>query len=388
MIKSYHLLILILLISFASVTGLLFTPALPSLGKDLGISDNKAQWVLSIFLIGYCIGQLPYGPLSNRFGRKKAIYIGAALAIAGSLLAYTSTSFLMLCIARLLQALGSAVGLKVSFTMISDQHEGPKATRSIALMSLAFGVTPGLAVAAGGYLTALAGWRGCFLFLTFYSLFIGFLALFLPETAKHLDREALKIQKIFPNYCRQFKNQKLIIHAFLVTLATCLFYIFAAIAPYIAMQKIGLTPAQYGLWNLFTSAGTISGGLLSRSFAERFDGRTNLLFGIVLILAGTLAMGTSFGLGVFTGWSLFLTQYAIQGGANFVWANGNAAALSSAHDKSNASAVIQFINVGGACAATFLASFFPPTAVLLLPASFAIVFLLMAALWQISKRIP
>jgi len=258
MFKSYHYFILLLLISFASVTGLLFTPALPSLGKDLHVSESMAQWTISIFLIGYCIAQLPYGPLSNRFGRKKAIFIGVTLAIIGSLLAYWAASFPMLCIARFLQALGSGVGLKVSFTMISDLHEGPRAIRAIALLSLAFGVTPGLAIALGGFITSLAGWKGCFLFLTFYSIFIGFLSFFLPETAKHLDREALKIDKILHNYCHQFKNPKIMLYALLVSLPTSLFYIFAALAPYIGMQTIGLTPSEFGLWNLLPSAGTIS----------------------------------------------------------------------------------------------------------------------------------
>ena len=134
MLKSYHLFILRLLISFAAVSGLLFTPALPSLAKDLSISEAQAQWIIAIFLVGYCLGILPYGSLSNRFGRKKANYIGVCLAIVGSLPAYASTSFWMLCAARFLQAFGSSAGLKISFTMIADVHQGMKAAKSIALM--------------------------------------------------------------------------------------------------------------------------------------------------------------------------------------------------------------------------------------------------------------
>ena len=162
---------LLLLIAFASVTGLLFTPALPELGSYFGISENKAQWTISIFLVGYCLGQLPYGPLANRFGRKKTIFIGVILAFLGSFMAYLAPNFWVFCIARFIQALGSAVGLKISFTMISDEFTGKEATKAIALLSLAFGVMPGVAIATGGFITSFAGWKGSILFFYCPSMF-------------------------------------------------------------------------------------------------------------------------------------------------------------------------------------------------------------------------
>ena len=104
---SRHLPILLLLISFATVTGILFTPALPQIAQSFGISDGRAQMTMSIFLSGYCLGQLPYGPLANRYGRKKTVYIEIALAALGSFLAYASTTFALLCAARFIQALGA-----------------------------------------------------------------------------------------------------------------------------------------------------------------------------------------------------------------------------------------------------------------------------------------
>jgi len=380
-LKSRHLAILTFVVSFASVTGLLFTPALPSLGKDLGISENMAEWTISIFLVGYSLGQLPYGPIANRFGRKPALYIGTTLALLGSILAYAANSFGVLAAARFLQALGSAVGLKASFTMISDFHEGPQATESIALHSLAFGITPGLAIAAGGFITASFGWKGCFLFLIFYSLLIGLLAFFLPETARRLDPHALQVKNVIQGYRSQFKNPKLILYSLIVTSCTSIFYIFAALSPYIGMDRAGLSPAGFGLWNLVPAAGMVAGALAARGVAKTSPFRRTIWLGIGLAGAGAFAMGVFFLIEI-SAPGMFLTQAAIQAGMSLVWSNANAQALGASSDKSNASAVIQFINIGGACVSSFLASFIPGAPPLLLPASTIILLITMACLFK------
>jgi DHA1 family bicyclomycin/chloramphenicol resistance-like MFS transporter len=125
---------LLLLISFASVNAVLFTPALPIIAKFFVISDSAAQLTISWFLIGYTLGQLLYGPLANRFGRKPALYIGITLQIASSLLCALSSSFhhyLILVIGRFLLALGSGVGLKMTFTLVNESFEPKIASQKI-----------------------------------------------------------------------------------------------------------------------------------------------------------------------------------------------------------------------------------------------------------------
>ena len=71
---------------FASISAVLFTPALPEIAKVLGVSDGQVQATMTLFLLGYAFGNLPYGPIAKRFGRKPAIYLGVLIAILGSLL--------------------------------------------------------------------------------------------------------------------------------------------------------------------------------------------------------------------------------------------------------------------------------------------------------------
>src|SRR3990167_2608751 len=107
---------MLLMISFASVNALLFTPALPDIAAYFAITHDTAQLTISWYLIGYAVGQLLYGPLANRFGRKPAIYGGIILQIISSLIcvsAGTFHNFSILVIGRLLLAFGSGVGLKM-----------------------------------------------------------------------------------------------------------------------------------------------------------------------------------------------------------------------------------------------------------------------------------
>lgn len=313
-LKPFHLFTLLLLIAFASVTGLLFIPALPELDDYFHISNTKAQWTLSIFLVGYCIGQLPYGPLANRYGRKKTIYIGILLTILGSLFSYLAESFWILCIARFIQALGAAVGLKMSFTIIGDKYSGKEAAKVISLLSLAFGIMPGLAVATGGFVVTFAGWKGCFLFLTLYSIVVGLLSISLPETVKTLDVKALHWLQILKAYAHQFRNKNLVLNAMIVALSTSLIYIFATVAPYIGIERLKMSFSEFGLWNIVPATGLVCGALLSRQLSMKYSMEKNMLYGICIVFFGVSAMIVSFAFGFINKWTLFIPQFIIQAG--------------------------------------------------------------------------
>lgn len=377
--------ILLLLSTFASVTALLFTPALPGLSEAFDISERTAQWSITIFLISYCIGQLPYGPIANRFGRKKALYIGIGLATFGSLLAYFSFSFTMLCIARLIQGMGAGAGLKVSFTIIGDLLTGQAATKMIAAVSTAFGAMPGIAIAIGGAITDIAGWRGCFLFLFLYSVLMGVFSLFLPETAPKLDSAALQIKQITTGYLRQFKNPRVLLHAVLVTSTTSIYYIFSTISPYLSMERMKMSPSTFGIWNLFPSAGLILGAFFAHKMRKRMT-RINILLGILGCFIGTSLMTAFFTAGKVVSWTLFLPQFLILVANNVVWVNSQAEGLTQATDKSNASAVMQFINILGPVLSIPLLGIFSPTTLMLLPASYYLLIGIMIFAWSILKK--
>ena len=120
--KICDLLILLLLISFPSICALLFTPALPDLAQQYQLLDRQAQTAMSVFLVGYTFGMLPYGPIANRYGRKKALLSGLTLAWIGTMISLLSDSFFIFCLGRFFQALGAAAGLKEVKRMPFELH--------------------------------------------------------------------------------------------------------------------------------------------------------------------------------------------------------------------------------------------------------------------------
>lgn len=272
-IKKPSFLLLFLLISFGSVSAVLFTPALPQISVYFDISNSAAQLTITLFLVGYAVGQLLYGPLANGLGRKKALYIGIGLEIISSLICVLSASlhtFWLLVLARLMMALGASVGLKMSFTLVADCYTPEETTRVISNLMIAFAITPGLGVALGGFLTQHFGWQSCFYFLAFYGVFLFYLTYRMPETATVIDHNALKLSNIFYKYTRKLKNKQLLLGGSLMGCATAFVYLFAALAPFIAMQRMHLNPSEYGLWNLLPPIGIITGSTISARLSNVF----------------------------------------------------------------------------------------------------------------------
>lgn len=377
-------LILLVLVSFASVGAVLFTPALPSIQSFFNISVAKAQLTVSVYLIGYAFAQLPYGPIANRYGRKAAFYSGIMLAIIGSLLCAFSAplhSFTLLLIGRIIQALGAAVGLKVSFTMVADVFEQTQATKIIARLLLSFAIMPSVAVGIGGWLTQHFAWQSCFYFLVAFSLFALLLVYRLPETAPSLDPQALQFSSIIQGYKNKLKNQKLVISGLIMGCGTAVIYIFASKAPFIGIKLIGLTPELYGFYNFIPLIGMLSGSLLAARLAGSFSLINLIGVGILGTLIATTTMLFPFSFGFTTTWTLFVPMVFIYAAESIIYAHISSFALSGAKNKSNASAVLNWINMSMAVIAVLLAEFIYPEMALVLPISFAFFFFMMFLLW-------
>lgn len=382
--------ILLLLVSFGSVGAVLFTPALPMIQSFFGLSVGEVQLSITSYLVGYALGQLPYGPLANRFGRKKALYMGMSLAFVGSLLcsfAAPLNSFALLVVARFVQALGSCVGLKVSFTMIGDVYNQTEATKKISRIALSFAIMPGIAVALGGWLTEMFNWQSCFYFLSLFALGMILLSTLLPETSKSLDRDALKIRSILHGYGLKFKTERIVISGLLMGCGAAVIYIFAAKAPFIGINLIGLEPAVFGYFNLIPPVGMIIGTLLAMKLAGKVPVLNLLLFGAVGSLLMTFVMLIPFAMGLINAWTLFFPMVLIYVAEAVVYANASSFGLAHAINKSNGSAVINFINIGTTVLAVLVAEFVYPESVILLPISFLVAFGIMLLLWLRLKSI-
>jgi DHA1 family bicyclomycin/chloramphenicol resistance-like MFS transporter len=392
-LREPPLFILLLLVSFASVSAVLFTPALPQIAHQLNISDTKAQLTITVFLIGYALGLLPYGPISNRFGRKPAAYLGISIAILGCLLVLLVDrfqEFWLLMLGRILMALGSSVGIKIAFTMVGDVYQHEKATKKISLLLLSFAIVPSLAMAIGGLLTSHFGWASSFYFQIAYSIFIMILTFFLPETCHDLDPDALKIKNIANNYLLKLKNKKLIICAFLMGCGTAVIYLFIAEAPFIGINHIRLKPDEYGLLNLIPIIGLIGGALLANFLAGKKEPIFIIFLGIAAACAVSAMMLFLFLFEIVTVWSLFIPITIIYCAESLVYANASSLIMSHAQNKSYASATMNFINIGMSVVTLFIFGTISSRSIFLMPLVFTTIFcfmfLLSGSLLRLIRR--
>ncbi len=349
-------LVFVMLISLASVSAVFCTPALPELARVFHLTASQNQWVMSLYLWGYAIGPLCYGPIANKIGRKKTIFIGISVCLLGTFISlFADASYTLFCLGRFLQAVGASVGFKIVFTMIGDLETGAQAAKTFTWMFLGNAIIPSITVAIGGLLTTAFGWKGCFVFLALYSAALLWMCRSLPETAKVLQPDALALKRIAQGYLEQFKNRSLVIYGLLAGVGTSMLYVFANEAPYLAIDWMKLSPDTYGFFNLFLPLGMASGLMSANAIARHVKKLGVLLFlGLAPIGLAVCAMAVLFGAHWYTGWSLFLPQLLMLFGVFFMGPFLAAQFLSDAVDKSNASASFQFINLGFTALATML----------------------------------
>jgi DHA1 family bicyclomycin/chloramphenicol resistance-like MFS transporter len=140
-------------------------PALPLLAASFGRGPAEVQLVLTLYFLGIAAGQLFYGPVSDRFGRRPVLLAGLALFLAGTALCIAAGSLEMLVIGRVLQALGGCAGLVLGRAIIRDVSDRDGAARGIALVMMAMSLAPAVSPAIGAYVSEWFGWRAMFVLM-------------------------------------------------------------------------------------------------------------------------------------------------------------------------------------------------------------------------------
>ncbi len=159
-------------------------PALAEIGGDLGVErENNRQLVLSALFLGFALGQIAYGPLADRFGRKPSMYVGLGLFVLGCLLSMGAWSYPAMLAGRFLQGIGAAGPRIVCLALVRDRYEGPEMARVLSFIFAVFIIVPTIAPALGQVILLLYGWRAIFgMLLLFAMIGLVWFAARQPET--------------------------------------------------------------------------------------------------------------------------------------------------------------------------------------------------------------
>lgn len=205
----------VLTVVLASLTALspfaidTYAPAMPYMAKSLSTLLPNIELSLTIYIIGYAIGQFFGGPLSDNFGRKPIVYIGLSVFILSSYFLSVCTSVNELYFWRFTQALGGGFSIVISMAIIRDLFSGTELARRISYVGMFMMAAPLVAPAVGTALMKMIGWRAIFAFLGAYSLLVIVLMIvFIPETKKSNNWNSKLLKKVIGNYWSVFSNMK------------------------------------------------------------------------------------------------------------------------------------------------------------------------------------
>jgi DHA1 family bicyclomycin/chloramphenicol resistance-like MFS transporter len=174
-------------------------PALSQISRDLNVQNaNDRQLVVSVLFLGLAVGQLFFGPISDKVGRKPAIYAGYTLFIAGSILSILAINYPMMLFGRLLQGVGISAPRSVTLALVRDRYEGRAMARVMSLIMTVFILVPVIAPTMGQAILLFAGWRSIFgSFVLLVVITLVWFALRMPETLSPENVSPFSLHRIF-----------------------------------------------------------------------------------------------------------------------------------------------------------------------------------------------
>lgn len=350
-ISTPLLLTLALLSAVAPFATDLYLPGLPQIVDDLDTSTSGAQLSLTAFLIGAAVGQVIFGPLSDRLGRRGPLLIGTAVYLLCSIGTALAPSLWLLVVLRLVQGITGAAGMVIGRAVISDRYHGSEAARALSLMMIVGGVAPVIAPFLGSTLADPIGWRG----LLWIVSGLGLLALvcslaFVPETHGRTERAATAAESStgepHTGTLRQLMSRPYLTAtlAFAFGFTTMMAYISAS--PFLYQNLMGLGTVQYGLLFGLNALVLMVVSMVAANLTRRFRIRSMTRVGLGVNLLGVLV----FGLLVLVdapALSLTVPLVFVVGSLGLVLGNATALAMDAVpRAAGSASAVLGFLQFG------------------------------------------
>lgn len=295
--KQYIITVLILgaLCTISPFSIDMYLPGFPAIAKDLDTTIDQIQLSITSYLIGISIGQLFYGPLLDRFGRKIPLYTGLAIYILASLACAFTTSVDALITMRFIQAIGGCAGMVAAQALVRDLFPVNKSAQAFSLLVLVIAVSPMVAPTVGGYVTAVFGWHAVFILLAFITALI-MLAVYLTLPEGQLaDRTlSLRPKAVLKNYQNVLKQPQFLVYMLAGGIATAAPLAYIAGSSDVFMNMYQVSEREYGWIFAFLASAMIGATQLNHILLKKFTSEQIIRFTLyyqtatgLLLVAGT-----------------------------------------------------------------------------------------------------
>ena len=257
---------LIALIVASAVMGLtLLTPALPLIQGDLGASSGAVQQLLTVYLVALAVGQLVYGTVSDRIGRRPILLFGALLYGLGGAVAAGADSIETLTFYRIIQGLGAAACLSMGRAIVNDCFDRIDAARNMSTVVAMMAIVPVLSLAFGGVLAQTVGWTGTMVVTSAGGFVVFALALFMVRETNLNRTNSINIAAVISTYGTVLQNRIFFFFALTSGMQVGMFFAMNGFMPY-QYQRLGYSPIEFGFWFSLTSVFYLLGNAINRFY--------------------------------------------------------------------------------------------------------------------------
>ena len=360
--RTIIIIILGLLSAIAPLSIDMYLPGFPAIAKNLNTSIEMVTYSLSSFFIGICIGQIICGPLLDRYGRKKPLYIGLLLYFIATLGCIFTNSIERLIALRFLQAIGGCVGMVAPRAIIRDLFPVEESAKIFSYLILILGVSPIIAPTIGSYIIIHFDWQTIFVFLAVFAILLILAVKFwLPESKQPDPTYSLKIKPILNSFQIVFQQPQFFIYTITGAISFAGFFAYLSGSPFVFMKFFGTTEQQYGGIFALIATGLIISSQLNNWLMKKHNSQKIIKTSLIIqsIIGTILFIATAFWKIDLYGTIALLFIYLCCQGFNFP----NSAALSLqpfVKLAGSASALMGAIQMGlGAIASTIVGLFTP-----------------------------
>lgn len=319
--------ILSALMGFASISTDLYLPAMPEMSLSLGVSPGVLAWTISGYLIGFSLGQLLWGPIGDRYGRRLPIAIGLLLFIIGSAGCALSVSAVTIIFWRVVQAVGACAGVVLARAMVRDLYKGERANEMMSMLMVVMAIAPLLGPMVGGQILTFFGWRA--IFWTLVVIGVATLAALttLPETLPSQHRNFEPLSAAMARYGQLLANRRLLTYAGVGGFFYGGIYAYIAGTPFAYITYHHVPQQYYGLLFGIGIIGIMITNFLNAKLVSRIGGTKLLQRGsaVAAITAILLAVAAHTDLGGL--WGLVIPSFIFISMSGFVLGNSIAGAL-------------------------------------------------------------
>jgi DHA1 family bicyclomycin/chloramphenicol resistance-like MFS transporter len=284
--RKQHFIVILILGALSTISPFsidMYLPGFPGIAADLNTTIASVQLSLTSYFIGIAIGQLLYGPLLDRYGRKTPLYAGLIIYIIASLGCALTTSVNALIAMRFMQALGGCAGMVAAQALVRDLYPVNKTAQAFSSITLVVAVSPMIAPTVGGYVTAAYGWHAVFIILAGITALICFAVHFLLPQGKRADPSlSLYPNAVIRNFATVIKQPQFLLYTLAGGIATAAPFAYIAGSADVFMNIYGFNEKEYGWIFAFIAFAIIGSTQLNHILLKKFKSSQLVLSALLI----------------------------------------------------------------------------------------------------------